>query len=45
MPGLTKRCSGANVVTPAHSRGPATLEGMASGMGNVKASFTVMDVA
>ena len=45
MPGLTKRCSGAKVVTPAHSRGPATFEGMASGMGNVKASFTVMDVA
>jgi len=37
--------SGANVVMPAHKRGPATSEGMESGILNAKSAQTVMQVA
>lgn len=36
---------GAKVVMPAHSRGPATSDGIASGMRKAKSAHTVMQVA
>lgn len=37
--------SGAKVVMPAHSRGPATSDGMTSGILKAKSAHTVMLVA